>query len=553
MIVLVGFMGAGKSTIGPKLAAELGLPFTDTDAELENEFGTSIAQFFEEHGEAAFRRREATLVLGTLESGTDRVVALGGGSAADPAVAAALEWSRVVYLRASFADIRVRLRADMSRPLMQGGDLLALYQERCSLYERIANISFDTDRREPDDVVREIAAWAAPPHGAPGREPFKKAAPPPPPPLFEAIPQPPTRSDATTSIQVELGDRSYPIHVDRGAINRVGELFPDNTNAENILIIGDSNVSELSRSVAGSLAGAGKKVHLFELPLTEAAKNLAQAGALLDSFAAVPAHRSDLVVTVGGGVTSDLGGFVASVYARGLDVVHCPTTLLGQVDAAIGGKCGVNLPAGKNLVGTIHQPRSVICDVDVLDTLPLEELRSGMAEVLKYGFIGDPDLLELCVAEAPRILEKDKDLLQDIVLRSARAKAAVVSADETETGMRAHLNYGHTFAHALEQGSGFDLRHGEAVALGMMAAAFVAEGMGSLDAAAVEMHEAALKAFDLPTRSPMSLEEMEEAWQRDKKYQGGVRFVLLEGLGKPQAGVAVDREVLLRALERMSE
>lgn len=544
MIVLIGFMGAGKSTIGAKLATGLGLPFIDTDRVLEDEFGTSVSQFFEDHGEGEFRRREAAVVLRSLK-GPDSVIALGGGSVLDPAVAAELEWSRVVYLRAGFAEIRRRLKSDMSRPLLGHGDLLGLYQERCSLYERMAHISFDTENFNPDELVRTIAAWAAPPHGAPSASSARPVAPPPPPPR--------TVSVTAGAIRVDLGARSYDITVRSGSLEEAAEVYPAPALCETVVVIADAAVTAYSKLVANSYAGSGKKVRLFELPVTESSKTLAQAGALSESLADVPAHRNDLIVTVGGGVVSDLGGFVASLYARGMDVVHCPTTLLGQVDAAIGGKTAVNLPSGKNLVGTIHQPRAVICDVDALRTLPDEELRSGMAEVLKYGFISDPGLLEFCVSNVERILGRETKVLEEIVGRSAEIKARVVSADETERGPRAHLNYGHTFAHALEHRAGYEgLRHGEAVALGMMAAAFVSAGMGWIDDSVVAAHERALDAFDLPKRRPMHLLELEDAWQRDKKYQGGTRFVLLEELGKPKAGVAVDREVLGDALERMS-
>ena len=543
MIVLIGFMGAGKSTIGGKVAAELGLPFVDTDKVLEAGFGMPIAQVFDEQGEAEFRRREITAVLDALQ-GPESVVALGGGSANDPAVVAELEWAKVVYLRASFAEIRRRLKSDMTRPLLQQGDLLALYQERCSLYERIATISFDTEMGQPDDLVRAIAAWAAPPHGAPNLTTSRITSPPPPPPQ--------SAEDDPGPIRVLLGDRSYDVTVAIEVLADMGELHPAPAACETVLVLSDTAVSEQAKLVADSYARSGKRVRLFDLPVEESSKSLPQAGALLDALADVPTHRGDLLVTVGGGVISDLGGFVASVYARGINVIHCPTTLLGQVDAAIGGKTGVNLSSGKNLVGTIHQPMAVVCDVSTLVSLPDEELRSGMAEVLKYGFIDDPALIDLCVRSATAIMERDLGVLEEIVARSARIKARIVAADERETGERKHLNYGHTFAHALEQTAGYgQLRHGEAVALGMMAAAYVAESLGWLEASAVEAHEGALSAFALPTARPMPLEELETAWQRDKKYEGGVRFILLEALGRPKAGVAVDREVLVEALGRM--
>jgi 3-dehydroquinate synthase len=270
-------------------------------------------------------------------------------------------------------------------------------------------------------------------------------------------------------------------------------------------------------------------------------------------MADAPAHRHDLVISVGGGVVSDLAGFVASTYARGLPVVHVATSLLGQVDAAIGGKTGVNLPQGKNLVGTVHQPIAVICDVAALDTLPDEELRSGMAEVIKYGLIGDPELLDLILVRSDDILRRDPQILEELVVRSARAKASVVAEDEFERGSRAALNYGHTFAHALEQASGYSgLRHGEAVALGMMAAAHLANELGRIDGGAVDLHRRTLEAVGLPVSAALGIEELESAWMRDKKYKEGVRFVLLRDIGVVETGIRVEKQVVARALERMS-
>lgn len=247
-------------------------------------------------------------------------------------------------------------------------------------------------------------------------------------------------------------------------------------------------------------------------------------------------------------------------------MAHVPTTLLAQVDAAIGGKTGVNLPQGKNLVGTFHQPCVVVCDVESLATLPEAELRSGLAEVAKYGFIAAPDLLPLVVDNAPSILAGDPDLLQEIVGRSVGIKAGVVAADEREHGVRAHLNYGHTFAHAIEQVAGLGvpprdsgpadpfppIRHGEAVALGMMSAAHLSAELGRLDTEAVETHRRVLEAVGLPVKAPLSLDDLEPAWRLDKKYRQGVRFVLLNGIGVPEAGIEAEREAVARALERMS-
>jgi shikimate kinase/3-dehydroquinate synthase len=206
---------------------------------------------------------------------------------------------------------------------------------------------------------------------------------------------------------------------------------------------------------------------------------------------------------------------------------------------------------GKNLVGTFHQPSVVVCDVDVLHSLPVEEMRAGLAEVIKHGLIADPDLVHLVVNEAGAILDRDAALLTEVVARSARIKAAIVSADEREHGVRAMLNYGHTFAHAIEAIADFAMRHGEAVAIGMMAAAHLGHALGRLDDDAVELHRSALSAVGLPVTASLDIDSLERAWLRDKKYRGGVRFVVLAGIGRAEAGIHAPREAIVEALERL--
>ena len=238
---------------------------------------------------------------------------------------------------------------------------------------------------------------------------------------------------------------------------------------------------------------------------------------------------------------------------RGLRLVHIPTTLLAQVDAAVGGKTGLNLESGKNLVGTFYQPHAVLCDVDLLASCPPEEIRSGLAEVAKYGFIADPSLLELILANVDEIRSLDRALLVDIVSRSVAVKASIVSTDERESGDRAWLNYGHTFGHAIEAVRNFGgIRHGEAVALGMMAAAFTAAELGRIDASVVDLHRSVLAALGLPVSGEFRYDELAEAWSRDKKFDRVARFVLLRDIGRPEAGVPVDADVLRSALDRLA-
>jgi 3-dehydroquinate synthetase len=214
------------------------------------------------------------------------------------------------------------------------------------------------------------------------------------------------------------------------------------------------------------------------------------------------------------------------------------------------GKTGVNIAHGKNLVGAIHQPVAVVCDIDVLNGLPQEELVSGLAEVCKYGFIAAPDLLELLEKRGPEILGRDPELLEEIVATCVAIKAAVVARDERESGERAHLNYGHTFGHAIEHSSG--LRHGEAISVGMVCAACLASELGLLGDDTVALHLQLLGSLGLPVTTELQIDELEGIWRHDKKYDGEVRFVVLEGLGRPRAGVVAPREVLERALERVA-
>lgn len=262
-------------------------------------------------------------------------------------------------------------------------------------------------------------------------------------------------------------------------------------------------------------------------------------------------HRGDLVVAVGGGSILDLAGFAASVYYRGIDLLSVPTTLLAQVDAAIGAKTGVNLTKGKNLAGTFHRPIGVVVDVELLASLPQEEFNSGMAEVVKYGLSIDGDLLGRISSSAGRIESRDPGALTALVGRCAEIKAQIVTADEREQGRRAVLNYGHTIGHAIEHDAGGSLRHGEAISLGMMAAAFVAESKGWIGQREVDMHEAALVPWRLPVSADLDPSRLRAIWRRDKKFHDGSRLVLLRGIGHAEVGVAVKDDLIVSALERL--
>jgi 3-dehydroquinate synthase len=307
----------------------------------------------------------------------------------------------------------------------------------------------------------------------------------------------------------------------------------------------------LFRRLADGLASRELHVVPLAVPAGEDAKSLRVYETLLHQLATQEAHRDDVVVALGGGAVGDLTGFVASTYMRGMPVVQVPTTLTGMVDSAIGGKTAVNLPEGKNLIGTFHQPVAVIADVGTLATLPDRHYRTGLAEVAKYGLTLDLELLAGLEEDPGPVLARDPDALEALVARCAAAKARMVAADERDTGARLILNYGHTLGHAIERLDAFAGRtHGEAIAIGMIFAARLAHARGLADAALAARTQRLLKALGLETDGPLpSVREVLDAFRMDKKFHGTVRFVLLEDVGRPIVvdDVATDdvREVLI--------
>ena len=520
MIVLVGFMGAGKTSVGRELASIAGLPFIDIDEEVEREAGRSIPEIFATGGEPEFRALERQAIAIALD-GSPAVIAVGGGAVGDPRTRTDLEWHDVVHLDVGFSEALRRIGDTRSRPMLTSHDPKELYDERHRLYERLARVTVATDGKRPGELATEIA-------GKLGLD-----------------------SDPTLRrITVRVPD-PYEVVIGTGLLESLDDFLPETAGAEAAFVVTHPSLDALASPVVGSLERRGLKVQRIEVEEGESAKSIERAGELYGRLAEAPAHRNDLVVAVGGGVIGDLASFVASTYNRGMPVVLVPTTLLAQVDAAVGGKTGVNLPSGKNLVGTIHQPRLVVCDVAVLASLPQDEFVSGLAEVAKYGFIHEPELHGLLSERSEELWKRDPDLLREIVARSVSIKAAIVAIDEKETGLREILNYGHTFAHAIEQSEGFTLRHGHAVALGMMAAAYLAQELRRIEPDVVDRHREVLEALNLPVRATLDLDALERAWVRDKKYRGGVRFVLLSGLGRAEIGVTAPRPAIARALERM--
>ena len=336
------------------------------------------------------------------------------------------------------------------------------------------------------------------------------------------------------SVSVGLGQRSYPIHVGRGLLQRA-DLILAHLKQPRVAIVSNTRVAGLYLAgLRDALAAAGVDVVSAVIPDGEEHKNWQTLNAIFDVLLSNRLERKSTVLALGGGVVGDLAGFAAASYQRGIPFIQLPTTLLAQVDSSVGGKTAINHPLGKNMIGAFHQPSLVLSDVATLDTLPERELSAGLAEVIKYGLIMDRPFLDWLDANMERLRARDPEALSHAIVRSCEDKAVVVAADERETGVRAHLNLGHTFGHAIEAGLGFGTwLHGEAVAAGTMLAVKLSQRMGMLDDAEVGRVERLLERAGLPVRAPaLGYERYLELMGHDKKVEDGrLRLILLKGLG----------------------
>jgi len=529
-VVLVGPMGAGKTTVGRLLADALGVGVRDTDADVEATVGRSISDIFVDDGEARFRQLEREAVAAAL-AGHDGVLALGGGAVLDPETRAQLTGHTVVFLRVGLSDAVKRVGLGTSRPLLLGNvraRIKALLDERTAVYESVATHVVDTDGRAPSDVAGEILEVLA----------------------MSAL------NEASASVLHVGGQSPYDVVVGRRLADRLPAMVGD--SAQRVAVIHSAALADLVSEVVDPLR-PDHDVLALPVPDGEPAKSASVAVECWEALGEAGFTRSDVVVTVGGGATTDIGGFVAATWLRGVRVIHVPTTLLAMVDAAVGGKTGMNTGAGKNLVGSFHEPAGVLCDLGLLRSLPREELVAGMAEVVKCGFIADPEILRLVEADPQAALDVDGPVLRELVERAIRVKIDVVVADLRETGgVEGHpgrevLNYGHTMAHAIERASGYAVPHGEAVAIGCCYAAEVARLSGLLADDVADRHRHAFAAVGLPvTWLGSSFEDLEAAMKVDKKSRGSeLRFVVLSDLAAPRILAGPPHDVLRAAYDVM--
>ena len=544
LVVLVGPSGAGKTTVGRLLAGLLGVPFRDTDEDVAARAGKSVAEIFFDDGEPAFRELEAEAVSVALAEHPG-VLALGGGAVLDPATRQRLAGRWVVFLDVGLADAATRVGLARDRPLLAinpRAHLRTMLEERRPVYKSVAWLTVPTGGRTPEAIAGKVAAMLLSFPAAEARAAVTGAA--------GRSGQP----EGATRITVGGEDGTPPYHVLVGTDLLAGlpGLLP---GAEQVALLYPRVLARRAAEAEKVLGRAGMRCCSLEVPDGEAAKTLGVAGSCWDALGRAGFTRSDAVVGLGGGATTDLAGWVAAAWLRGVRVVQVPTTLLGMVDAAVGGKSAINVEAGKNLVGAFQPPTAVLCDLDALATLPRADYVAGLAEIVKAGFIADPVILTLIEIDPAMASTPTGTSTRELVERAIRVKAEVVTADLRETGTRAHLNYGHTLGHAIEKVERFRWRHGDAVSVGLVFAAELSRITRRLDVGTVDRHRAVLTSLGLPTTYPRAAwPQLLDAMRVDKKARGNeLRFVVLDGLAKPAILAGPDPQVLAAAFEAVAE
>ncbi|GCE11724.1 3-dehydroquinate synthase [Tengunoibacter tsumagoiensis] len=525
-VFLIGLSGSGKSTVGRLLAQRLGLPVYDIDALIEEKYGERIPLIFSRHGEDYFRALESSILLEVAQESTGAVIITGGGivtraenralmaergirifTHVDPVVA-------LQRLQAQHAREQASGQTLEIRPLLAGPNPLAALQQqlamRLSWYQE-AELTCSTSDKSVEEVVQEITTMVT---GAQDR------------------PAPIVR-------RVQIGD-GYDVIVEWGGLERLGSYLSHLQLPPRVFVITDSNIGPFyAEKVTQNLLAAGFEPQVLTIPAGEASKSQTQLNKIYDWLLEQRAERREALIALGGGVIGDMVGFAAASYLRGVPLIQIPTSLLAQVDSAIGGKTGINHPKGKNLIGAFYHPRLVLADPSTLLTLPERSRTEGWAEIVKYGIILDTELFALLEAHAETLRDFSHPpvaLLCQIIARSIDLKVAMIEEDEREQGRRAILNYGHTVGHALENASGYgEWLHGEAVSLGMVAAATMAQEAGMLAASDVQRQNHLLAALGLPISYTGSVQAQEilSTMLLDKKVVGKrIRWIMPTRIGE---------------------
>jgi shikimate kinase/3-dehydroquinate synthase len=515
-VVLVGLMGAGKTSIGRRLAARLGLPFRDADAEIELAAGCTIPELFSRYGESDFRAGERR-VIRRLMSGDPLVLAFGGGAFMDPETRAVVREEAVsVWLRCPLPTLLRRVAGRDNRPLLADGNRAEILQRLMDTRDPIyaeADVIIDCGDESPDTttsrVLNVLLDWRSP-----------------------------------RRLSVVLPSTSYDLVIGEDLLARAGGLLAPRIEQKRAVVVTDENVACLHLpTLLKGLAETAITASQIVVPAGEASKSVKSWQSVVDQLLEARVERRTTVIALGGGVVGDLAGFAAATTLRGLPFVQMPTTLLSQVDSSVGGKTGVNTVRGKNLVGAFYQPRMVLADTGTLATLPPRELRAGYAEIAKAGLIGDAAFFAWCEANGAAVVGGDREAQAEAIRRACAFKAAVVGDDEREekpNDGRALLNLGHTFGHALEAEYGYTggLLHGEGVAVGLGLAFRLSARLGHCSSADTDRVVSHIAALGMPAELGMLNRRFSAAtlighMRRDKKVRDGtLKFVLARGIGQ---------------------
>lgn len=516
-------MGAGKTTIGKLLAHSLDKEFIDSDHEIQERTGVKIPVIFEIEGETGFRKRESEVLI-ELAKKQNIILATGGGAVLNPGNRELLRRSGIViYLRASVNDLYRRTRHDKNRPLLQTQNLYArlneLYVQRDAFYRETAHIIIDSGKQGIRFLVQRLINklmsidFNTIMQGGHGN-------------AMQTI---------TVNFTPSLEKRSYPIHIGHGILQQA-DLIVSCLPQKRVAIVSNTTVAPLYLDkLRAALEKQGVSSVPIILPDGEAYKNWETLNVIFDALLKNHCERNTAILALGGGVVGDLTGFAAATYLRGVPFIQIPTTLLAQVDSSVGGKTGINHPLGKNMIGAFYQPRMVLTDSATLTTLPDREFRAGLAEIIKYGLIRDPAFFDWLEQNMRRLLARAPVTLNEAIQRSCENKAEIVAADEKEKGIRALLNLGHTFGHAIENGMGYGVwLHGEAVAAGTILAAELSRRMKLIGDVDVQRIRKIFVQAGLPVAAPkMPAEKYLQLMTLDKKVEAGkTRFIVLNRIGE---------------------
>ncbi|HEX3629560.1 MAG TPA: 3-dehydroquinate synthase [Candidatus Dormibacteraeota bacterium] len=524
-VVLVGFMGSGKTTVGRELADRLQRSFVDLDREIEADAGRSIAEIFALEGEAGLRQREGRRLERALQEEGAVIAAGGGAPLADANWQRIRDGNTVVALMAEPAELQRRLSGSNGRPLLQpdtGTAIASLLPARMSRYLE-ADLLVQTDDRQPAALAAEIA---------------------------RQLPSVPLRR-----IAIEVPGAGHEAVIGTNLTGPITSGMVRLTDGGAVLLVTDAHLDKPHGSrMLEAFAAAGLRASMHVVPAGEAAKGLEVLAAIYEALASAGVDRGGVLVALGGGTVGDVAGFAAATWMRGIRYLQIPTTLLAMVDSSIGGKTAINLAAGKNLAGAVHQPAGIFADLDYLRTLPEPDYRASLAEVIKAALIADRAFVEWLQNNLTALLRREPDAILHAVGRAVLIKARVVAADPRETGERALLNYGHTVGHALERSLGFGtIRHGTAVAWGMEVAAEVSCMLGSCTSEVARVQrELLLEAGLLAHRPVVDRSALLESLRHDKKSRSGtLRWIVLRDLGRADYGVTVDAPTVTAALDRV--